>query len=172
MEAAVLGSGVGVKAHAIIRNRNQNLSIGFAGGDGELFPLLPPTDAVANRVFNHRLKGQGGHKEIGILNVIFYVSILRGCAQNLHTSNRRRKIYTYGAPYRKNAHLRFGGFERFLLVEMLLQSLQNTISCSGSAGDFQLLRDSTNHCRELTQRDYLIIVFYAYRFNSAIEAFR
>ena len=47
----------------------------------------------------------------------------------------------YGAPYGKNAHLRFGRDERFLLVEALPQSPQNTILCSENAGKFQRLRD-------------------------------
>ena len=50
----------------------------------------------------------------------------------------------YGAPYGKNAHLRFGRDERFLLVKALPQSPQNTGSCSGNAGNFQRLRDKVD----------------------------
>ena len=50
----------------------------------------------------------------------------------------------YGAPYGKNAHLLFGRDERFLLVEVLPQSPQNTKLCSGNAGRIQRLRDFAN----------------------------
>lgn len=50
----------------------------------------------------------------------------------------------YGAPYGKNAHLLFGRDERFLLVEVLPQSPQNTKLCSGNDGRIQRLRDFAN----------------------------
>ena len=50
----------------------------------------------------------------------------------------------YGAPYGKNANLLFGRDERFLLVEVLPQSPQNTKLCSGNAGRIQRLRDFAN----------------------------
>lgn len=53
--------------------------------------------------------------------------------------------------YAKTAHFHISGNRRFLLVEALPQSPQNTELCSGNAGKFQRLRDFANRCGELIQ---------------------